>query len=134
MQSPAGQRSAARGRKKLSIGRLGSMQIFLGFLVLWIEPQRLTKLNHGLRDLALTEINFAEIVIGDCQLRIRTQRRQIMHLRLSQIPLCKERVGKPQLGVRVIRPELQNSPKLTDVLIVFTDSGKECRVAVMRFY
>ncbi len=81
MQSPAGQRSAARGRKKLSIGRLGSLQVFLGFFVLWIEPQRFTKLNQGLRDLALTEINFAEIVVGDRQLRIRTQRRSAFDTR-----------------------------------------------------
>src|SRR5438128_1236481 len=119
MQSPAGQESAARGRKKLRISRLGGMQVFLSFFVIRIEPQCFTKLNHGLRDLALGQVQFAQIIVSNCQLWIRPKRRQIMDLGFLEISLRKKRVGKSQLGVGEIRPESENLAKLADVLIRF---------------
>src|SRR6266480_569001 len=106
MQSPAGQRSAACRRKKLSIGCLRGMQVFLSFFVTWIKPQCLAKLNHGLRGLALGQIKFAQIVVSNCQLRVRSERSLIMQLGLLEIFLRKKRVSKLKLGIWVIRPEL----------------------------
>src|SRR5439155_11950287 len=106
MQSPAGQRSTARGREKLSIGGLGSLQVFLSFFVIRIEPQCFTKLNHRLRDLALGQVQFAQIIVSNCQLWVRPQRSQIMQLGSLEISLSKERVGKSKLSIRVIWPEL----------------------------
>src|SRR6266536_852731 len=106
MQSPAGQRSAARGREKLSIGRLRRMQVFLSFLVIRIEPQCFTKLDHRLRDLALSQVKFAQVIVSNSQLRVRPQRSQIMQLGSLEISVSKKRVGKSKLGVRVIGLEL----------------------------
>src|SRR6266480_1025247 len=106
MQSPAGQRSAARGRKKLSIGCLRGMQVFLSFLVFRIEPQGFAKLNHRLRDLTLAEVQFAQTIVSNGQLGIRPNRSQIMHLGSLEIALSEKRVGKSKLSVRVVWPEL----------------------------
>jgi len=106
MQGPAGQRSAARGRKKLGIGCLRGMQVFLSFFVAWIEPQCFAKLNHGLRSLALGQVHFAQTIISNCKLWIRPKRRQIMRLGFLEVSLRKQRVGKPKLGVWIIWPQL----------------------------
>src|SRR6476469_5844977 len=106
MQSPAGQRSAACSRKKLSIGCLRSMQVFLSLFVAWVESQCFAELNHGLRGLALGQVHFAEVIMGNSQLGVPPKCRQIMSLRLLQVAFCKKRVGKEKLGGRVIGPEL----------------------------
>src|SRR6266496_5289753 len=89
MQSPAGQRSTARSREKLSIGRLRGMQVFLSFFVIRIEPQCFTKLDHRLRDLALGQVEFTQVIVSNSQLRVRPQRSQIMQLGSSRSPLAK---------------------------------------------
>src|SRR6266550_1196283 len=106
MQSPAGQRSAARGWEKLSIGRLRGMQVFLSFFVIRIEPQCFTKLDHRLRDLALGQVEFTQVIVSNSQLWIRPKRSQIMQLGSLEISLSKKRVGKSKLSIRVIWPEL----------------------------
>jgi hypothetical protein len=42
------------------------LQIFLGFFVFGIQAQRFSELNNGLRDLALTQEQFAQIIIRNC--------------------------------------------------------------------
>jgi hypothetical protein len=56
MKSAIDQRSSVRGWEKLGIGGLGNTQVFLGFLVVWISPQRFIELDHGLRNLTLSEV------------------------------------------------------------------------------
>ena len=58
-----------RGRENLGIGCLRHTQVFLGFLVSGIAPQRFIELDNGLGDLALGEVHSAEIIVGNCQFR-----------------------------------------------------------------
>ena len=59
MKSAIDQRSPMRGWEKFGIGRLGKAQVFLGFLVVRIAPQRFVELDHGLGDLALSQVHSA---------------------------------------------------------------------------
>ena len=56
MKSAANQKSIVCLLKKLSVACFGGAQIFLGFFVIWIEAQRFTELNNGLRDLTLGQV------------------------------------------------------------------------------
>jgi hypothetical protein len=56
MKSAANQKSIVRLLKKLSVTCFGDAQIFLGLFVIWIQAQRFTELNNGLRGLPLSQI------------------------------------------------------------------------------
>src|SRR5438132_14323935 len=70
MKNAVGQRLAVRGWKKFGIGSLGNPQVFLGFLVVRIAPQRFIELDNGLGDLTLGQVHSAEIVVGNRQLPV----------------------------------------------------------------
>src|SRR5438094_6050820 len=101
-----------RGWENLGISRLRHAQVFLGFFVSRVAPQRFVELDHGLGDLALSQVHSAQTIVSNRQLRVRAQRRQVMSFRLLQISIRKKSVCKAKLSVRVIRLESENTPKL----------------------
>ena len=60
-----------RGWENLGIGCLRHAQVFLGFLVSRIAPQRFSELDHGLGNLALGQVHSAQIVVGNCEPGVR---------------------------------------------------------------
>jgi len=66
MKSAGNQKLVVRVPKKRSVACFGDPQIFLGFFVFGIQAQRFTELNNGLRNLALTQEQFAQIIIRNC--------------------------------------------------------------------
>lgn len=117
MKGAIRQRSAVGCRKNLSVCRLGNAQVFLRFLVIWIQAQSFAELHHGLRDLTLSQVQLAQVVISGCLLRIQTEGRQIMGFCLFESASCKKSVGQTKLGIGIIWFELHGSPELADALI-----------------
>ena len=121
-----------RGWENLGIGCLRHAQVFLGFLISRITPQRFIELDDGLGDVALGQIYSAQIVVGNCLLRVRPKCRQVISFRLLQISFRKKPIREAKLSVRIIRLEPENCPKLADVFIIFARCQKESRVSEMR--
>ena len=121
-----------RGWEKLGISRLRHAQIFLGFLISGIAPKRFIELDHGLGEVALGQVHSAQIIVGNCQFRVRPNCRQVISFRLLQISFRKKSVREAKLSVRILRLEPKNRPKLADIFIIFAYCQKESCVAVVR--
>ena len=120
-----------RGWEKLGISRFRHAQVFLGFLVSRIAPQRFAKLDHGLGDLTLSEVHSAQIVVGNCEPGVCAYCGQVTSLRLLQIAFGEKGIRQTELGIRIIRLEPKNCSKLADVFITFAEFSEEGCVAVM---
>ena len=121
-----------RGWEKLGISRLRHAQVLFGFLVSGIAPQRFIELDDGLGNLSLGQVHSAQIIVGNCQFRVRPKRRQVMSFRFLQISFRKKSVREAKFSERVIRLESENCAKLADLFFIFTHSHKESCVAVVR--
>jgi hypothetical protein len=85
-----------------------------------------------LGDLALGQVEFAQIIVSNCQLRVGAQHRQIIPFGLLEISFREKRIGKAEFSVGIIRLDSEKRPKLADVFIILAKYGKESCVAVMR--
>ena len=85
------------GWEKRGIRRLRQAQVFLGFFVSGIAPQRFSELDHGLRNLALGQVQSAQIVVDNCLLRISPNCRKVISLRLLQISFREKSIREAKL-------------------------------------
>src|SRR5439155_20838112 len=108
-----------RSWEKLRISRLRHAQVFLRFLVSRIASQRFIKLDHGLGDLTLSQVHSALPVMRNCELQASAMYGQVTCLRLLQTAFGEMRIRQTELGIRIIRLEPKNCPKLAGVFIIF---------------
>ena len=98
MESAANQKLVVRVPQEC-VARFGDAQVVLGLFVAGIQTQRFTELYNGLGGLALGQVHFAQIIVGNCQRGIPAKCRQIMLLGLLEIAFGKQRIAEAKIGV-----------------------------------